>query len=393
MHVSSVLMALAGLSSLATAAPATVDRRTSIKRHVVGRPLKATKNNGGNSSNGNSGNTIVIEQTIIEPTVVIVQENLNLVTELALIAEQEFSALVQAQLALVQEIGIIKNNIRVNHFFAKFSEVNTVIIVITEVVDVRSKGGSNTRYMVNQQLANHKGSQSTVVVMMTAASPMTIGLPTASLNLSALPSGFSASVVSDAAARTTADAASAAANTAAFSNTTVGSSKSKGNSSSSGQVTSFDPSNPFGKFNQSIILPYGSKAPSLPNGAQIVSDPAAIILPNQGSLLVEDVNRFSQDCAVLESTQTLFTLQSAELQAEQIAAQLLSGLSLGKSSSLNAAAAALLGIADAISAPDVASVTSSSRVIVSATAAASSTTTSVSTPAVATSTALPTATA
>lgn len=267
---------------------------------------------------------------------------------------------------------------------------NTVIVSITEVIDVRNAASPNKRYMVNQQLADNGNSQSTVVVMLTASSPMTIGLPSQSLDLSgllgaaasALPSKVVASVVSDAAASATAVAASAAANAATFANTTVASSNSS--SSSSGQVTSFDPNNPFGQFNQSMILPYGSKAPSLPDGAQIVSDPAAIILPNKGGLLVEDVSQFSQDCAALASTSTLFNLQSSVLQAEQIAAQLLSGLSLGASSSINSAAAGLLGVAGASSVSSVAATTSSSSsaiapetVAVAASASASSVSTAV----------------
>ena len=88
-------------------------------------------NNNRNNNNGNGqtqiisiqDNTVIIQQTIIQPQVIIVEENLGLVDQLALVAEQEFQALVQSELALIQEIETIKNNIRVNTFLARFSQV------------------------------------------------------------------------------------------------------------------------------------------------------------------------------------------------------------------------------------------------------------------------------
>ncbi|MEW7347373.1 hypothetical protein, partial [Klebsiella pneumoniae] len=89
------------------------------------------------------------------------------------------------------------------------------------------------------------------------------------------------------------------------------------------------------------ILPYGSKAPSLPDGAQNVDDPARIILPNQNTLLVEDFRQFSRECALYSSNNgaSLFNLPSSSVVVaiEEIAAVEVGSLTLGSTSSLNAA--------------------------------------------------------
>lgn len=66
---------------------------------------------------------LIIEQTIIEPQITVIEENLGTIEQLALTAEREFGALVQAQLALFTEVQAIQNNIRINTFRARFSQV------------------------------------------------------------------------------------------------------------------------------------------------------------------------------------------------------------------------------------------------------------------------------
>ncbi|KIH92954.1 hypothetical protein SPBR_02791 [Sporothrix brasiliensis 5110] len=403
MHYSTALAVLAGFGSLASAAPA----------HEIHAVAARTNNNNGNkknSKNNNNGNNngativgispaavvgsthVVVEQTILQPQITVVQENLDLVNQLAVVAEQEFSALVQSQLALVNEVETIKNNIRVNHFAARFSQVNTVIVSVTELVDLRGGAGSrNSRYMVNQLLADNNKPGSTVVVMMTAANPVTINAaqPTLDLagllgaNATVLPSGVVASAASAASASVATTAAAASASGASVvSNVNASSSGLAGISGLSGNIVAYDPNNPFGQIGQTVILPYGSKAPSLPNGAQIVVDPANIILPNQAGLLVENINQFSQDCALYSANSlSLFNLQSSIIAAEAVAALEASSLSLGSSSSLNAAAAALLSGAGGFAA----NVGSSSISTSTTTTAASTSTAAAATAAVATS--------
>jgi len=67
---------------------------------------------------------LIIQETVVEQSITIVQnQNLGLISQLAAIAEQELAALVQSQVALVTQLEEIKNNIRINHFRAKFSQV------------------------------------------------------------------------------------------------------------------------------------------------------------------------------------------------------------------------------------------------------------------------------
>lgn len=93
---------------------------------------------------------IIIQQTVIEPQLVSINQNLAALSAAALLAEQQLAAQVQAQLALVNTVNTIKNNIRINTFKSRWSQVNTVIVTVTNVVDARDPNNVNTRYMVNQ---------------------------------------------------------------------------------------------------------------------------------------------------------------------------------------------------------------------------------------------------
>jgi multidrug resistance efflux pump len=67
---------------------------------------------------------LIIQETVVEQSITIVQnQNLGVISQLAAIAEQELAALVQSQVALVTQLEEVKNNIRINHFKAKFSQV------------------------------------------------------------------------------------------------------------------------------------------------------------------------------------------------------------------------------------------------------------------------------
>jgi hypothetical protein len=66
---------------------------------------------------------LTILQNIQETTITIVQENLDVINELQLLAEQQFAALVQSQVALITQLQAIKDNIRINHFKSRFTTV------------------------------------------------------------------------------------------------------------------------------------------------------------------------------------------------------------------------------------------------------------------------------
>lgn len=84
-------------------------------------------------------NPLEIIQTIQEqPVVVVENENQGEIDELTQVAEQEFAALVQSQLALATQLDTIRNNIRVNHFKAKYSTVVSIerqIIIVLRTTD------------------------------------------------------------------------------------------------------------------------------------------------------------------------------------------------------------------------------------------------------------------
>lgn len=168
--------------------------------------------------------------------------------------------------------------------------------MVTNVIDTRDSKKKNKRYMVNQLLVDNGFPQSEIVVMLTASDTMTINaVATPTINIPGL-------------------AAVSAAST----------------STATPAVAAFDTNAPFGQLNQSVILPFNSSAPTIPNGAQVFADPAAIILQNQ-ALFVEDVNALQSDCSLLVSnSNSLFNLQEFLLASfEAVAATQLSGFVVG----------------------------------------------------------------
>ncbi|KAJ9137221.1 hypothetical protein NKR23_g9183 [Pleurostoma richardsiae] len=286
MYFRSMFTALVGFTSLVAAAPASVERDATPAEKGLKHKSRAQKRA-----------PLIIQQTVIEQQITVVEENLDTIAQLALVAEQEFAALVQAQFALVQTVETIKNNIRINHFKARWPQVNTVIVTVTNVVDARDAATVNNRYLVNQLLVDNGAPQSEIVVMVTASDTMTINaVPTPTVDVAGL--------LSAASAVSTATATPA--------------------------VAAFDSSAPFGQLNQSVILPYNSSAPTIPNNAQVFADPAAIILPNQ-NLFVEDITVLQSDCQLISvNTGSLFNLQAFLLSSfEAVAATQLSGLVIG----------------------------------------------------------------
>lgn len=128
MFFKSFVPALAGFSSLVAAVP-----MSGMQRDTAGQKRD-----------------VIIQQTVVEPQVVVINQNLGALNALAKQAEQEFAALVQSQLTLINTVEAIKNNIRVNTFKSRWAQVNTVIVTVTQVVDARDPANVNKRYLVNQ---------------------------------------------------------------------------------------------------------------------------------------------------------------------------------------------------------------------------------------------------
>jgi flagellar biosynthesis/type III secretory pathway chaperone len=89
---------------------------------------------------------LIIQETIIvEPQITIVEQNLGVINQLVQIAEQELAALVQAQVALVTQLQTIMNNIRINHFRAKFSQTVSLFLLTTVHPETSKTNEPNVR--------------------------------------------------------------------------------------------------------------------------------------------------------------------------------------------------------------------------------------------------------
>lgn len=84
---------------------------------------------------------LTIEQIVQETNIIVVQDNKAELDALQRVAEQEFAALVQAQVALITQLEDVKNNIRLNHFKARFSQVVSYHMTpqLTSFVDLTGK--------------------------------------------------------------------------------------------------------------------------------------------------------------------------------------------------------------------------------------------------------------
>lgn len=58
-----------------------------------------------------------------ETNIVVIEDNKAQLDALQRLAEQQFAQLIQAEVALITQLEDVKNNIRVNHFKARFSQV------------------------------------------------------------------------------------------------------------------------------------------------------------------------------------------------------------------------------------------------------------------------------
>ncbi|KAI1331115.1 hypothetical protein F5Y16DRAFT_292732 [Xylariaceae sp. FL0255] len=226
------------------------------------------------------GGGITIQQ-IVQETTIIVEENQGEIDALTQLAEQEFAQLVEAEVALVTQLQDVKNNIRLNHFRARFSQANTVIVVVTTLVDARANKNNAKRYMVQQleaSAAPTATSAQDVTVMVSDAQTMTIG--------------------------------SAATGTFGVGGGVLQASAASAPPVSPSQLAVADPSAPFGSVNQSLILPIGASAPSVDI---VFEDPATIILPNQNNLFVESTNTFLSDCVFYEANSDAFVDIAGEI--------------------------------------------------------------------------------
>ncbi|KAL7626193.1 hypothetical protein AAE478_002963 [Parahypoxylon ruwenzoriense] len=246
--------ALLGLSSLAASAPADEALALASRRGLKWRSRRSP---------------LTIQQIVQETNIVIVEDNKEELDALQRLAEQQFAQLVQAEVALITQLEQVKNNIRVNHFKSRFSQVNVVIVTVSTLVDARAEqGGGRNRYLVNQLLADNGKPDNQVMVMVSDAQTMTIG------------------------ASQTVDLAGVQAASAVSQPT-----------GAPAALVGADPQAPFGRLNESLILPIGASAPAID---LVFADPAAIILAGQEGLFVESTDTFLQDCGFYQSNGRAF---------------------------------------------------------------------------------------
>ncbi|KAK3379527.1 hypothetical protein B0T24DRAFT_160543 [Lasiosphaeria ovina] len=271
MHFTQVLTALAALTSLATAAPASAEQGPSPARRRLRQPARAQ-----------ARAPLILTQTNI--TVVVQNQNQNqaAINQLARIAELELAALVQSQMALATQLETIKNNIRLNSIKSQFNQVNSVIVTVTNVVDARDPAQVNRRYILNRLRVDNGFAGKEIVIMVTQKQEMTI----------------SATATAAAAASTAAPAAVVARDNNNNNLAALLASAGVGAVGVPNLVASFNPNTAlFALLNQSLLLPYGTPAPALnSNAALAVDDPANIIFAGQSGLFVENAATFQSDC-------------------------------------------------------------------------------------------------
>ena len=175
--------------------------------------------------------------------------------------ELQLTELVEKKLVIIDQTKENKDNIRKNHFknvnnnvvrafasqlsYAQVSELtgeqNTVVIIVTQIIDNRDSSNVNTRYMTHQVQSNEGAAEQQMVV------------------------------VSDAQVMTISGSSSA---------TQVQAAAPSGTGSVSPNVLTYDPNATPSVSNSSMILPAGASAPTF-NNTQVDQDPASIIEPNQ----------------------------------------------------------------------------------------------------------------
>ncbi|KAI0382918.1 hypothetical protein F5Y04DRAFT_251366 [Hypomontagnella monticulosa] len=259
MYFTQACAALLGLVSLVSSAPTDTSLAPATDRGLKWRSRRAN---------------IIVQQVVQETNIIVIEDNKAQLDALQRLAEQQFAQLIQAEVALITQLEEVKNNIRVNHFKARFSQVNAVIVTVSTIVDTRAGKGNQKRYMVNQLLVDNGKPENQIMVMVSDAATMTIGA-SKTVDLAGVQGASAVTKPTEAPA-----------------------------------VVAADPKKPYGDAGKKALLPIGAKAPAID---LVFADPAAIILPNQKDLFVESTDTFLQDCGFYKSNGNAFANIGAQL--------------------------------------------------------------------------------
>ncbi|KAK1828439.1 hypothetical protein QBC39DRAFT_416895 [Podospora conica] len=157
MHLKQIIVGLTGLGALTAAAP-TGNGAKGMKHEV--REETASKSTKASVPNIPQNITSFIGQ--------------NASNQLIQLAEQDLLAQVKAHIARSADLQAIKNNIRLNSLAAQFPRVNTVLVVVTNIVDARNPKAVNKRYLVNSLFVNNNVPDKHQVVYATDSQEITV---------------------------------------------------------------------------------------------------------------------------------------------------------------------------------------------------------------------------
>jgi len=188
--------------------------------------------------------------------ITITDTEITQLTEIQQGSETQLTVAVEKQVVIKQQTKSAKDNVRKNHFAAINTQVNTVVVVVTEVIDQRDSNNVNTRYMTHQVRANNLNAVEEIQIMVTEAQAITIGTQQV-----AQATGTNAQL----------QASAASANAVAA-------------------MATADPNAPFAASNATMLMPFGASAPTMDN---VSNDPANIVEEDQETLFVQQITEVS----------------------------------------------------------------------------------------------------
>jgi hypothetical protein len=198
-------------------------------------------------------------------------------------SEVELVQLVQEKIVIIDQTKRNKDNIRKNHFANVYSSVvsipprctsccanickNTIIVIVTEVIDQRNVNDKSTRYMSRQIQSNVQSEEEVTIVIQESQQIIVGGSNNQSSYNNNGPPGNS----------------SAQLNATAQVNP---------------NVATVDPNSMSAVSNSTMLLPAGISMPTF-GGMQVIQDPAIIIEANQ-KVFVEFVDQQQQQASVVD---------------------------------------------------------------------------------------------
>jgi len=229
-----------GLATFASAAPRARPDTGIAERGLVWSPrsLKGAVDKRGRGHKN---------EEIIDTTIVVLDEqSRNKETELVVIVQEK----IKINDGSRDENRKHKDNIRKNHYRNKNNNENTVIVVVTEIVDVRDSNNRNSRYVTRKIKADNKKNQD-VTVIINEIVALTVDSNDSNQYSSTIGNSASASVSAGAAIQTV------------------------------------DSSAPYLASNQSVLIPSGVPPPAF---VEVDLDPARILEKDQIDVIVETIS-------------------------------------------------------------------------------------------------------